>query len=129
MSRNSIILTSLIGLTGAVLVTALCIFVMRWNLIPPLVTDTFYAWGLLLFLLFFSLAEIPVMVIGIGRINASANPKARYVALLVNAGYVLFAAVYAAPFILLTGWLGTGTGLAALSIVRFASSLVYLPNK
>lgn len=129
MSRSSIILTSLMGLTGAVLVTALCIFVIWWNLIPLLVTDTFYAWGLLLFLLFFSLAEIPVMIIGIRRINASANPKARYVALLVNAGYVLFAAVYAAPFILLTGWLGTGTTLAALSIVRFASSLVYLPNK
>lgn len=129
MSRNSIILTSLIGLIGAVLVTALCIVVIRWNLIQPLVTDTLYAWGLLLFLLFFSLAEIPVMIIGIRRINASANPKARYVALLVNAGYVLFAAVYAAPFILLTGWLGTGTTLAALSIVRFASSLVYLPNK
>ncbi len=129
MSRNRVILTSLIGLAGAVLLTALCLLAMVWNLIPPLVTDTVYAAGLLLFLLFFSLAEIPVMIVGMRRIAASANPKAKYVALLVNVGYVLFAAVYAAPFILLTGWLGAGTALAALSIVRFASALIYLPNK
>lgn len=129
MSRNRIILTGLVGLVGAVLVTALCLFVMVWSLIPPLVTNTLYALALLLFLLFFSLAEIPIMIMGMRRIAASANPKAKYVALLVNAGYVLFAAVYAAPFILLTGWLGTGTALAALSVVRFASALIYLPHK
>lgn len=129
MSRHRIILTSLIGLVGAVLVTALCVLVMVWQLIPPLVTDPLYALGLLLFLLFFSLTEIPMMIIGVRRIAASANPKAKYVALLVNAGYVLFGAVYAAPFILLTGWLGMGTALAALSLVRFVSALVYLPNK
>ncbi|MFN8457377.1 MAG: hypothetical protein U0401_22420 [Anaerolineae bacterium] len=129
MSRNRVILTSLIGLVGAVLVTALCLLVMVWQIIPPPVTDTFYALGLLIFLLFFSLAEIPVMIIGMRRIAASANPKAKYVALLVNVGYVLFGAVYAAPFILLTGWLGTGTALAALSLIRFTSALIYLPNK
>ncbi|MFN8459495.1 MAG: hypothetical protein U0401_33405 [Anaerolineae bacterium] len=129
MSRNHIILTGLVGLVGAVLVTALCLLVMVWQFIPPLVTDTGYALGLLLFLLFFSLSEVPVMIVGMRRIAASANPKAKYIALLVNTGYVLFGAVYAAPFILLTGWLGTGAALAALSLIRFVSALIYLPNK
>jgi len=66
------------------------------------------------------------MIFGIRRITASANPRAKYVALLVIAGYVFFAAVYAAPFILLTGWLGLGVALAALSLVRFITALVYL---
>jgi hypothetical protein len=126
MSRNSLILTGLVGLAGAVVITALCMAVMMWELIPVLVTPSLYVWAIFLFLLVFSVSEIPVMIIGMRRIAASANPKARYVALLVNCGYVFFGAVYAAPFILLTGRLGLGAALAALSLVRFISAIIYL---
>jgi hypothetical protein len=99
---------------------------MATELLPALVTRPLYGWGLFLFLLIFSVAEIPVMIFGIRRIASNTNPRANYVALLLNVGYVFFAAVYAAPLILLTGWLGLGTILAALSFVRFISGIVYL---
>ncbi len=129
MSRNSILLTGLVGLVGAMVLTGLCLFVVARGLIPILVADGLFILGLLLFLLAFSLAEIPVMIIGVRRIGHSVNPRARYVALVVNAGYVFFGAVYAAPFILLTGRLGLGTALAALALVRFLSALLFLPEK
>lgn len=126
MSRNSLILTGLIGLIAALALTALCFAVMRWEWIPVLVTGSMYGWAIFLFLLVFSVSEIPVMIIGMRRIAASANPKARYLVLLLNCGYVFFGAVYAAPYILLTGGLAFGGLLASLSLVRFISSLIYL---
>ncbi len=128
MSRNRIILTGLIGLVGAVILTALCLLLMGWKTIPVLVTSPIYVWGLWLFLLGFSIAEIPIMIFGIRRIATSANPRAKYVALLANSGYSFFGAVYAVPFILLTGRLGLGTALATLSFVRFASAIIFLPK-
>jgi hypothetical protein len=101
---------------------------MVWKTIPALVTSPVYVWVLWLFLLGFSIAEIPIMIFGIRRIAASANPRAKYVALLLNSGYPFFGAVYAAPFILLTGRLGLGMALAALSFVRFASAVIFLPK-
>lgn len=129
MSRNSLILTGLIGLIGAVIITALCFALIAWGIIPILVTGSAYVWGLFLFLLVFSVTEIPVMIVGIRRIAASANAKAKYVVWLLNCGYVFFGAVYAVPFILLTGRLGLGAVLAGLSVVRFISTLIYLPTK
>lgn len=126
MSRNNVILTGLIGLIGAVLVTALCLGVMRWEWIPILVTDSLFSWAIFLFLLIFSVSEIPVMIIGMRRIAASTNTKARYLVLLLNCGYVFFGAVYAVPYILLTGGLVLGALLASLSLVRFITSLIYL---
>ena len=128
MSRNNLILTGLIGLLGAVLMTALALLVMQANLIPILVSRSLYGWGLFLFLLLFSIAEIPVMIIGMRRMAASHNSKAKYVTLVVNIGYVSFAAVYAIPFILLTGWLGWGAALAGLTVIRFLSSILFLPK-
>jgi hypothetical protein len=126
MSRHRLILTGLTGLGGAVILTALCLFFIAWNIIPVLVNSPIFAWGLFLFLLVFSVAEIPLMIFGIRRIAASPNPRSKYVVLLAITGYVFFAAVYAAPFFLLTGWLGLGLVLAALSLVRFMTVLVYL---
>lgn len=128
MSRLSITLTGLIGLIGAVILTALCLFIMIRGWIPPLVTHTVYVWALFLFLIFFSIAEIPMMIFSIRRIAASANPKAKYLVLLINTGYAFFGAVYAAPFILLTGRLGLGAAMAALSLVRFISAIIFLPR-
>jgi hypothetical protein len=128
MSRPNIIITGAIGLIGAVILTAFCLFIMAQAWIPALVEQPVYAWGLFLFLTFFSIAEIPVMVFGIRRIAASVNPKAKYVALITIVGYTFFGAVYAAPFILLTGWLALGSALAALCLVRFISVIIYLPQ-
>ncbi|MBN1991306.1 MAG: hypothetical protein JW953_01275 [Anaerolineae bacterium] len=128
MTRASIVLTGLIGLIGAVILTAFCVLVMAQAWIPALLTSPLIVWVLFLFLAVFSVAEIPIMIFGIRRIAASANPRAKYVALLTNTGYNFFAAVYAAPFILLTGNLWAGAALAALSLARFVSALIFLPS-
>ena len=128
MSRLSVVLTGLIGLVGAALLTTLCLFLMAPGWLPVLVIRPIFVWGILLFLTFFSIVEIPVMIVGIQRIAASTNPKAKFVALLTNAGYVFFAAMYAAPFILLTGKLWLGAALAALSLLRFVIAVIFLPQ-
>ena len=73
--------------------------------------------------------EIPIMIFGMRRIATSANPKAKYVALLTNTGYTFFAAVYATPFILLTGYLWSGVAMASLSLARFISAVIFLPTE
>ena len=88
-------------------------------------------WGLFLFLLVLSLLEIPVMILALRRMAVSSTPKANYVTMLTNMAYTFFAAVYAMRFILLAGatWqeLLAGIGLALLSVVRFVTSLVFVP--
>ncbi len=132
MSRNSIILTGLAGVVGATLLIALCLFIMVSGYIPVLFNQTLYIWGLFLFLLFFSVVEIPVMILGMRRISDSVNPKAKYIALITNTGFTFFAGVYAAPFILLTGQsnltLVAGTLLGLLCLVRFIVAVIFLPN-
>jgi hypothetical protein len=128
MSRSSLILTGLMGLTGAVFLTVFCFFIIIGSFIPILVDQPLFVWLFFAFLLFFSIVEIPVMILGLRRIAASPTRSARQVALMVSIGYVFFAAVYAAPFILLTGWLGLGAILASLSLVRFISAVIYLPE-
>ncbi|GAB4458592.1 MAG: hypothetical protein Kow0031_38920 [Anaerolineae bacterium] len=133
MSRSSLILSGLPGLAGAILLTAACVAVMTASLIPVLLTGPLLVWGLFLFLLTLSVLEIPLMIFTMRRMAASANPRAATVVLLTNMAYTFFAAVYAAPFILLAGStqteLGAGIALAALSFVRFISSLVFLRNE
>ena len=129
MSRFSVALTGLIGLVGATLLATVCFIIMAQGWLPVLVIRPIFVWGIWLFVTFFSIIEIPVMIVGIQRIAANANPKAKYVALLVNAGYVFFAAMYAAPFILLTGNLWLGAVLAALSLVRFVTAFIFLPQQ
>jgi hypothetical protein len=91
-----------------------------------------YVWGLFLFLIFFSLAEIPVMIFGMRRMAASLNPKAKYVVLITNAGYTFFASVYAAPFILLAGKstfeLAAGALMSALGLARFITTILFIPG-
>jgi len=110
------------------MLTALCLFIMVQGWLPILITRPIFVWGIFLFLAFFSIVEIPLMVYAIRRVGASANPKARYIAQLTNAGYVFFAAVYAAPFILLTGELWFGAALAMLSLVRLIAAIIFLPQ-
>jgi hypothetical protein len=126
MSRNNLILTGLVGLVGAVFLTALSLWIINQGWLPILVTRPLYVWGLFLFLLAFSVVEIPVMLFGLRRIAASPNSRATSLVLLTNAGYIFFGAIYALPLILLTGRLGMGVALAALAVIRFFSSLYFL---
>ena len=128
MSRTSIVLSGLVGLIGAVMLTALCLLIMAQGWLPRLVTRPIFVWAIFLFLAFFSIVEIPLMIYGIRHVATGANPKARYLALLTNTGYVLFAAVYAAPFILLTGELWFGAALAMLGVVRLIAAIIFLPQ-
>lgn len=91
----------------------------------PLVTG-WLTWPLLGFLLVFSLAEIPLMIFGMRYMGSSASGK-RLVT-LVNVAFTFFAAAYAVPFLLLTGRVGIGLALAALSMVRFAGALWFVPG-
>jgi len=56
---------------------------------------------LLAFVLTFSLGEIPLMVFGMRQMVISTS--GRRLAVLTNTAFTLFAAVYAVPFLLLTG--------------------------
>jgi hypothetical protein len=133
MSRNNLLLTGVAGLVLGLIVTALSLFVMISGWLPALVSRPLYVWGIFLFLLFFSLAEIPVMIFGMRKMIASINPKAKYVVLLTNAGYTFFASVYALPFILLAGQsvleLAAGALLSALGVIRFITAILFLPHQ
>jgi hypothetical protein len=83
-------------------------------------------WLLLAFLLAFSLAEIPTMIFGMRYLADSAAGKRLVVP--INAAFTFFAAVYALPFLLLTGRTGIAVALAALSLVRFAGGLCFVPG-
>ena len=91
----------------------------------PLITG-WLSWLFLGFLLLFSLAEIPVMIFGMRHMGDSDSGKR--LATLVNVAFTFFAAVYAVPFLLLTGRVGIGLALAALSLVRFAGVLWFVPR-
>jgi hypothetical protein len=84
-------------------------------------------WLLLAFLLLFSLGEIPVMILAMRYMIGS--PSGRWLAALTNAAFTFFAAVYALPFILLTGQVAVGVALAGLSVVRLAAALWFVPGR
>ncbi|MCB0208285.1 MAG: hypothetical protein KDJ52_03080 [Anaerolineae bacterium] len=132
MTRANIIATGLMGLVGAIVVIGMSLSIVVSNWIPILLTRPIIIWTLFLVLLFFSVAEIPLMVYSMRRIAASTNPKAGYLVLLTNTGYTFFAGVYAAPFILLAGRstleLVAGVLLGSLAFVRFISTLIFLPK-
>ena len=73
----------------------------------------------------FSIAEIPMMIFAMRRLSTERTDNRRVVAGL-NALYVFFAAVYGVPVTLLTGSVGWGLALCALSLVRFFTSLAFV---
>lgn len=129
MNQPSFILTYLIGLVGAILLTAICLMVMVTEYIPLLLVNPMIIGGLFAFLFGLSVAEIPVMVFGLRAMSHSSNPNAKYALWFTQAAYPFFAGVYAGVFILLTGYLSLGTLLGALSILRFISAMLFLRPK
>lgn len=133
MTRSSIILSGILGLLGTIILTTVAIFLASSGRVPILIESPFFTWALFLFLLLISLAEIPVMIYSMRRIIDGGHPKTKYIVLLTNFGYVLFAGVYAVPFILLTGKstleLAAGVLLGALGFVRFISAVILIPGR
>jgi len=133
MTQRAIFLTGLAGFAGATLLTAASLFIMIQGWIPAVLQRPLFVWGLFLFLFTFSALEIPLTLFAIRRMAVDLSPRTKLLVLLTNAGYIFFAAVYALPFILLAGRSSTeltaGLLLALLSLARFISSMVFLPNE
>jgi hypothetical protein len=123
--RSQFVLSGGLGLAGGAVLTGGTLFLL-WRMdLPPLITGL-GVWLLLGLVLLFSVAEIPVMIFGMRQmVIASSGTQ---LAVLTNAAFTSFAAVYAAPFLLLTGQVGIGVGLASLGLVRFAGALVFVPG-
>ena len=132
MGRKHLLTSGLLGLTGALLLTATAVAIMLQGWLPALLQPPLWVGGLFAFLLFFSLLEIPMMIFAMRKMADSPTPKAKHMVWLTNTAFTFFAAVYALPFILLAGdsplTLGAGVALAALTIIRFISAMVYIPH-
>lgn len=123
--RSQLVLSGALGVVGGAALLGGALFLLQRTGLRPLVTG-WATWLLLGFLLIFSLAEIPVMIFVMRHIGKSASGQRLVV--LVNVAFTFFAAVYAFPFLLFTGRVGIGVVLAALSLVRFASALWFVPG-
>lgn len=132
ITRHNLILTGLIGLMGAVVVTVVSVVLVTSGFIPVLITRPLLVWAIFFFLLAISITEIPLMVFGMRRMAAGNHAKARYLVLVTNMAYTLFAGIYAVPFILLAGGstlaLVAGSLLGALTLVRLISAALFVPK-
>jgi len=122
-SRNPLWLSGLSGLALAVILTIGTVGAVRYGL-PPLVVSVTGRLILLVFVLFFSVVEIPLMVVALRRIVSSSTSV--WVPTVTHAAFVFFAAFYAAPYTLLTGQIWVGVALASLSLIRLGISLVFV---
>ena len=121
--KRDLILAGLIGL-----VVSLFIFLgANWlkRVVPVLFPDVSATLVIFVFLLLVALVEMPMMVFALRKMAQSATAPRR----LITLGfwlYVVFASVYAAMYVLLTGdnYFSLGTVLAALALVRFASGVL-----
>ena len=91
--------------------------------LPGLIQDTVVKAVVFAFLLFIAVVEMPLMVIGMRQmVRSPSTPRA--IVLGTNAGYVAFASVYAAAFLLITRESAWAFFLVALSLLRFASGVL-----
>jgi hypothetical protein len=123
--RSRLALSGGIGVLGGVALTGGAVFLLRGLIVVPLVSGI-GIWLLLLFLLFFSLAEIPLMILGMRHMSKSVS--GRRLAVMTNAAFTLFAAIYALPMLLLTARVDIGLALAALSLVRLGGAVLFVPG-
>ena len=124
--RSQLAVSGGLGVAGAVLLTGGALFLLQRPSFQPLIGGL-AIWGLLAFLLFFSLVEIPMMIWGMRRMAGSR--VGRRLANLTAAAFTFFAAVYAFPFLVLTGRSGVGLALAGLCLVRWAGAVWLAPGR
>ena len=91
---------------------------MPWSIQDALIEALVFA-----LLLLVTVVEMPMMIIAMRQmVHNASTPRA--VVLGTNVGYVAFASVYAAVFLLITGESRWALLLAALSFLRFASGVL-----
>ena len=123
-SPEGLILPGLAGLTAGVALTTVAAWAATEGVVPRMVPPGPPSWALFGFALLFSVAELPLMVFALRRMAGSA---AHPVMVLTVAGFVFFAAFYAAPFTALTGQVVPGVALASLCLVRLACVVFLVP--
>ena len=123
--RRNLLLTALGGLLACALLAAASVRLVQSGRLTPLLPYPTVAALMALTLGFFSLAEIPIMVLALRRLLAERADN-QVVVLGLNLLYVAFAGVYGAPVILLTGDAGWGIALCALGFVRLGTSLAFI---
>ncbi len=119
--RSRLALSGLVGIAGGAALMGGALFVSQRSGLTPLIAGRGGILALLGFVLFFSLAEIPMMIYALRKLTASAAGVRP--ALVTNAAFTFFSAVYAAPFLLLTGQVEVSLALAGLCLVRLAGAL------
>ena len=125
MGRQGLLLISgVVGLAGNLLFFLLVVW-LQVQFVPALLSGWLALFPLSL-CLGLSVAEIPMMVIGLRKLASDPKQTSSTLLALTNAFYVFFASVYAGMFVLLTGGIVVGVGLSALGIVRFISSLLFV---
>ena len=123
--RRNLMLAGISGLLASSLLAIVSTWLVTSKILSPPLPYRSVALLLVVVLGGFSLAEIPIMIFTMRRLSAESTDNHRVVAGL-NALYVLFAAVYGVPVSLLTGSMGWGLALCALSLVRFITSLAFV---
>jgi hypothetical protein len=124
--RSRLALSGLAGIAGGAALMGGALFVSQRSGLTPLITGRTGMLALLAFVLFFSLGEIPLMIYALRRLTGSAGGARP--AMLTNAAFTFFGAVYAAPFLLLTGQVEVSLALAGLCLVRLAGALWLGPS-
>lgn len=117
------------GIAAAALLTGVAVYLATNGIVPRLIPPGLASWLLLLFVLVFSLGELPPMILALRHMvcNASAHIGGTLV-MFTTAAFVFFAAFYAAPFTLLTGQIGVGIALAALCLLRLLCVWLFVPT-
>jgi hypothetical protein len=123
--RSQLALSGLAGIVGGAALMGGALFVSQRSGLTPLITGR-GTLALLGFVLFFSLGEVPMMLFALRRLAGSAGGARP--AILTNAAFTFFGAVYAASFLLLTGQVEVSLALAGLCLVRLAGALWLGPS-
>lgn len=118
--KRDLILAGILGLGLGIAIfagaSALSIFV------PILLRARLVVIFAFIFFLVLSFIELPLMIVALRQLARSKSTSPRLV-WATFAIFVMFAAIYAAMFVLLTGQIVWGIVLAALCLVRFASGV------
>jgi len=133
--RRELLFTGLGGLLLAALLAGGAAWLVASRTLKPPLPYPLITWLFAAAFGAFSLAEIPLMVYAMRRLEIERRPEAsdgrrgnRPAVLGLNALYVFFAAVYGIPVLLFTGSLGWGLALCSLAVVRLAASLLFVPG-
>lgn len=133
--RRDLLLTGLGGLLLAAVLAGGSVWLVTSHSLKPPLPYPLITWIFAAVFGAFSLAEVPLMVYAMRRLEIERRPEAsgagqgnRPAVLGLNVLYVFFAAVYGVPVILFTGSLGWGLALSSLALVRLATSLLFVPR-